>query len=607
MNDETARLLWKLEAVDNASTTFARVGRSVDNTGKQFTNFGNTVKKVSAIAATAIAAVAAGAAWMALNFVKSAVDAAGKFETSMNVMQAALDATGKKMQMLEKFALRMGSKTVFSAQESADAMIELAKAGLTPAEIKAGALEATMAVAATEGLNLADAATTMANTMSSFSIKAEDAAKVADILAGASTASTASVDSLRQALAQVGPGAQNAGLSLNETVAALAAFDAAGIKGSDAGTSLKTMLARLVPTTETAAGAMNKLNIDFTNADGSFKSLSEISEILADKMGNLSEEQRVLRMQQIFGSDATRAATVLMKEGAEGLEEYIKATKDSGAAARMARARMKGWEGGLELLGGAFETLKIKLGRELLPMLSKFVRVIANKAIPWIENRLIPAVKKFTRWIQEEAVPFVREDLIPALEDLVEMYKSMADGMSDATREGKELWRSLNKLWDQISRITEGQGDFNTALTAIEWGFRILFQPVNALLGVVRGLIDGLNWILEHAPSIGDALGGIGDAVSGGAGWVVDQVTGRAAGGDIKRAAAGATLVGEHGPELLVGGRRVIPHSRTMGMRGGGTVINIHGAIDPVGTARQIERILAKGGRAAGRGMVATA
>ncbi len=93
---------------------------------------------------------------------------------------------------------------------------------------------------------------------------------VSAALAGGANASTASVESLGHALSQVGPGAVNAGLNLNDTVGALAAFDNAGIKGSDAGTSLKTMLSRLVPQTAKAATAMKDANLDFTDANGNF-------------------------------------------------------------------------------------------------------------------------------------------------------------------------------------------------------------------------------------------------------------------------------------------------------------------------------------------------
>jgi TP901 family phage tail tape measure protein len=300
----------------------------------------------------------------------SVVNLEKQFSQTMNITAAVTKAPASKMRELQALALQLGKDTSFSANEAATAMLELAKGGLTAATIKGGALAGTLQLASAGGTDLATAASIAANALNTFGLKGKDMATVSAALAGGANASTASVESLGMALGQVGPGAHNAGLSLNETVAALAAFDSAGIKGSDAGTSLKTMLTRLVPSTDRARAAMRELGIDFTNSDGSMKSIAQVAEILKNKMGGLSQEQRTLAMNTIFGSDATRAATVLMNEGAKGLGKYIKATKDQGAASRAAEARMKGTSGALERLSGSWETLQLKIGLAVAPAVS---------------------------------------------------------------------------------------------------------------------------------------------------------------------------------------------------------------------------------------------
>lgn len=346
------------------------IGRTVEsqlgNMQGSFSKAGNALT----LAVTAPALAAGGAAFKL----------AASFETTMNMIAQATGAPAEEMAKLSDLAEQLGADTIYSAGEAADAMLELAKSGLTPAQISAGALDAALQLAAAGDLALADAAMVTANAINTFSLEAGDASAVANALAGGANASSASVDSLQQALAQVGPGATNAGLSLQETVAVLAAFADNGIQGSDAGTSLKTMLQRLVPQTDEAAEAMQRLGLDFTNADGSFKSIDEIAQQLQDSLGGLTEAERAQTLQTLFGSDATRAATVLMKEGAEGLAKYTAATNDQAAASGMAEARMKGAEGAIEQMSGSVETAALAVGEALAPVVVELAGNIKDLA-----------------------------------------------------------------------------------------------------------------------------------------------------------------------------------------------------------------------------------
>ncbi|HEY9369599.1 phage tail tape measure protein, partial [Streptomyces sp.] len=312
-------------------------------------------------------AFTAGVGAALLGVAASGVKLRAEFEKSLNTVGAVTGATRGEMKALEKAAIDMGNSTVFSANEAAKAMVELAKGGISVADMRAGALKGTLLLAAAGGTDLATAAEIASNALNTFGLKGRDMNKVANALAGGANASTASVESLGQALAQVGPGAKNAGLDINETVGALAAFDSAGIKGSDAGTSLKTMLARLAPQTDAARSAMKNLGLDFTKRNGDFVSLGNVSQQLQDKLLGLSESERTTALSTIFGSDATRAATVLMNEGSKGLGKYVSATKNQKAAQDAANAAMKGLPGALERLSGAWETLRLQIGKALAP------------------------------------------------------------------------------------------------------------------------------------------------------------------------------------------------------------------------------------------------
>lgn len=335
----------------------------------------------------------------------SSINKAAQFDKTIRVAGAAANASAADLKSMSDMALQMGAKTQFGAQGAADAMLELAKGGMTLAEQKAGALAGTMQLAAAGGLELGAASTYMVNTLNTFGLGAEKAAAVAAALAGGANASTASVESLGMALSQVGPGAKNAGLAMEETVAVLAAFDQAGIKGSDAGTSLKTMLARLVPTTDAAKSAMRKLGLEFVKADGSFESISNIAEQLKDKLGGLSESQKTATLQTIFGSDATRAASVLADQGAKGLAKYIKATKDKTAAEKMAKTQTEGAAGNMRKFSAAVDSLQIAFGIHLLPAVTSVTGALAD-LVAKVSTKVDPAMSKLKDFAKDAAPAF---------------------------------------------------------------------------------------------------------------------------------------------------------------------------------------------------------
>lgn len=348
-----------------------------DQTGAGTRSAMGNFKKLGAIAGAA----GVGAALV------SSVNKAATFDKTIRVAGAASNATAEDMKAMSKTALDLGAKTQFGAQGAADAMVELSKAGMSVAQQKAGALQNTLLLASAGGLQLGAAATYMTNSLNTFGLQAGDANQVAVALAGGANASTASVESLGMALGQVGPGAKNAGLSLQETVGVLAAFDNAGIKGSDAGTSLKTMLTRLVPATKSAQKAADQFGLSFTDASGNIDSVTTVAQKLKDKLGGLSEEQRTVALTQIFGSDATRAATVLMDQGAKGVQKYIDATRDKAAADAAAKAQTDGAAGNMAKFKAAVDSLQISFALNLLPAISKIAGALAN-----LINGVIPKV-----------------------------------------------------------------------------------------------------------------------------------------------------------------------------------------------------------------------
>lgn len=310
----------------------------------------------------------------------AATSMAAGFDDAMSQVQGALGGATTDMDGLRDLALQLGADTVFSATESAQAMVELAKGGLTEAQIKGGALAASMDLAAAGQLNLADAAATTVQMMGSFGLGAGDATRIANALAGAANASSADVSDLTQAMSQCSAQASLAGWSLEDTAAALALFADHGVKGSDAGTSLKTMLQRLAAPTDQAAEAIAAYGLNIRDSNGKMKDISGIADELTGKLGGLSDAERDAALQTIFGSDASRAAAILMQSGSEGLAKYIAATNDATAAETMANAQKGELSWALENMGGAVESAAIAFGTALAPAITAVAGVIGNVA-----------------------------------------------------------------------------------------------------------------------------------------------------------------------------------------------------------------------------------
>lgn len=310
-----------------------------------------------------------------------AIKTAASFDQSMNVLQAATGSTGNAMTKMRAQAIDLGAKTVFSANDAADAMVELGKAGQNSSQIMK-TVPQVMNLAATEGMNLGDAAGVVTSALAQFNLNASKSGVVVNALAGASNASKASVSGLAQSFSLVGSAAHGIGASVQQTAGALAALAQGGLEGSIAGTSLASMFNHLQPQTKAAANTMKSLGINFVNANGSFKSIAQIAQILQTRLGGLTPAARKVAIGQIFGRDASVIAAVnaLMQAGGKGIRDYTKASSDMGAAQRLAQARMKGTAGAIEQMKGSLETAALTIGEALAPAVAVVSQVVQKLA-----------------------------------------------------------------------------------------------------------------------------------------------------------------------------------------------------------------------------------
>ncbi|MFD6163705.1 phage tail tape measure protein [Oerskovia sp. NPDC060287] len=302
----------------------------------------------------------AGAA--ATGFALLAVKKFSDFDSAMSsVKSSGADAAGS-IDALRDAAIDAGADTVFSATEAAGAIEELAKAGVSASDILTGGLKGSLDLAAAGSMGVGEAAEYASIAMTQFNLKGKDVGHIADLLAAGAGKAMGEVSDLGQALKQGGLVAAQTGLTLEETTGTLSAFAAAGLLGSDAGTSLKTMLQRLSAPSGEAAGLMEELEISAYGAGGEFVGMTNFAGQLTRAMGDMTPAARQAAMATIFGADAVRAAGVIYDQGEGGIRDWISAVDDQGYAAETAATKLDNLKGDVEGLGGSLETLFIQSG-----------------------------------------------------------------------------------------------------------------------------------------------------------------------------------------------------------------------------------------------------
>lgn len=457
-----------------------------------------------------------------------AVKSASDFEKQMSGIGAVSGASEAELEQLRNKALQLGKDTQFSASESAQAIEELVKAGIPIADVMNGAADSVVALAAAGGVDMPTAATIASNAMNQFGLKAQDMKGVVDSIAGAANASAIDVTDLGMAMSQVGAVANLAGLDFKDTAIAIAEMGNAGIKGSDAGTSLKSMLMNLQPQTDKQKGLMKDLGLitkdgsnAFYDATGKLKSLKDIQDIMSKSLSGMSQAQRQAALEVIFGSDGIRAAAILTKEGAAGYDQMA-ASMGKVSAADVAAKRMDNFKGSMEQFMGSVETLGITVGTVLLPALRTLVDMLTGVA-NWFLNLdgttrniiiaflgfvtvallVIAAVIKIVQFIQafQATLAVLRIAMastwIAALGPIALVIAAIAliVGIIILLWNKSETFRNIVLgIWEAIKK----------AVSAVASWFTDTFLP--AMVSVWNGIVAGLQALAGFFKAIWDAI-----------------------------------------------------------------------------------------------------
>ena len=346
-------------AMTRAGSTAKTVASGMENTGRK-----------SALIASGMTAAGLAVAAFGVAAVKMAAD----FDQQMSTVQANTGATSAQMDQLRAAAIEAGASTVYSATDSADAINDLGKAGMSVTDILTGGLSGALNLAASDGMAVGDAAEYMANALSMFHLKGSQASQVADTLAAGAGKAVGNVSDFGEALNNCGAQANSFGMNVQETTGVLALFAQNGTIGAEAGTQLNSMLMKLAAPSAEASNTMKELGISAYDAQHHFVGMANFAGQLQKAEKNLTDEQRNQANATIFGSYAIKAANYLYEAGESGVNKWTKAVSESGYAAEQAAAKNNNLKGDLENLSGSMESLMISVGEGAQGPLRKMVQ-----------------------------------------------------------------------------------------------------------------------------------------------------------------------------------------------------------------------------------------
>lgn len=348
---------------------------------------------------------------------RDALSGIGDMKSSLNLLQAQSGASDAQMEQVRRTAIKLGADMTLpttSANDATVAMLELGKAGLTLNDAMAAA-PGTLRLAAAGSLAEAEAATITANALNMWSLKGSEATRVADLLAAAANQSSAEVHDVALSYQMSGAVLASVGVPIEDATTAITLLANKGLAGSDAGTSLKQTFLSLMSPTKEAAKLMDRLGINVYDAAGNMLAMPQIFDQFNNGLKGLTQEQRNAALSTIFGSDAIRAANILLNEGSENFYTMRTAITKTGSAEEMAAARTRGLKGALQGLGSQVETAGAQFAAPLVTPLTKGLQELAGfvgspqvmaaleKAGKWLGEKLGGAVEKLGPWLDNAA------------------------------------------------------------------------------------------------------------------------------------------------------------------------------------------------------------
>ena len=407
----------------------------------------------------------------AKNAAGAVLDIGMNFESGMSKVQAISGASGEDLAALTDKAKEMGAKTKFSATESAEAMQYMAMAGWKTGDMLNG-IEGIMNLAAASGEDLATTSDIVTDALTAFGLSAQDSTHFADVLAQASSNANTNVGMMGETFKYVAPVAGAMGYSAEDVATAVGLMANSGIKASQAGTSLRTILTRMAKPTKEVQTAMDQLGVSVIDSDGNMKSLHEIMDDLRSGFSGLSEAEKVNMAATLGGTDGMSGLLAIVN-ASDG--DYQKLTDSinncSGAAANMAETMQNNLGGQLTILGSTAESLALEIYESVKGPLTDMTKLG------------IDAVSNLTEGFKTGGV-------MGMIDAAGQMASAFAENLPSIIEQGLPLVEGFTEnLRSNAGKLVDG--------------------GIDLMLKLAQGLMDGLPSMLQHVPQIVINIAGI--------------------------------------------------------------------------------------------------
>lgn len=439
----------------------------------------------------------------------AAVKTATDFEAGMSEVKAISGATGSEFDALRDKAIEMGAKTKFSASDSADAFKYMAMAGWDASQMMDG-IAGIMDLAAASGEDLATTSDIVTDALTAFGLQASDSAHFADVLAQASSKSNTNVGLMGETFKYVAPVAGALGYSIEDTAVAIELMANSGIKGSQAGTALRSTITRLAKPVGEAKDAVEELGISITNADGTMKPLSQTMVELREKFAGLTEEQKAQYAAMLAGQEGMSGLLAIVNASDEDFQKLTDEINNAnGAAEDMASVMMDNTAGAVEQLKGVLESAGILIGEKLTP----YIRKLAE----WITG----LVEKFNSLSEEEQDQIVKFGLIlAAIGPVLLILAKVISVVSTVVKAFKLFGTTMTTVKTSIDLVKAGytglatqMGGIPKLVAGISTGFGGMLAPIAAVIAIVAVLVGAFVTLWKTNEEFRDNMVGIWNSI----------------------------------------------------------------------------------------------
>lgn len=425
------------KGLKSAKSELEKLSNDTDNS---FNGLGESAKKLGSAIAGAFAV------GKVLDFGKQIMSSTAEFSDSMLKVQALSGATGKDLESLTELAKEMGRTTAFTAKDSADALGYMALAGWDTTAMT-NALAPVLALASAGQMDLALASDIVTDSMSMFAMTSDEASRATDVFAKVQASTNTSVEQLGEAMKYAGATAHAFGLDIEQTSALLGIMADNGIKGSMAGTSLKSVLSRLAAPTKEVYNGFEELGVSLTDGSGKMKDLSVLLPEIKSAMSGLSKAQQVQVAKQIAGAEAMSGFLAIVGQSTDKLPELTDALYNAGGFAEQTAQTMEsGLGGALRELESAWEGFILDLGAEVEIPLTNAIKELAQ-----FVTDIIPKFKEF--WAQYGDVVTSLATSIGTFMAVVKVGKTVTTTFS-LMKKGMETLKTITSVGQAFSKAT---------------------------------------------------------------------------------------------------------------------------------------------------------